>query len=398
MKISAVFLATSLLAGCAGSQQGEDFELPETIVDGAADSWGHPTNFGILHAGVWQRGELVPLSKIKFAAWQFGLGADANVTVTTRVAPTDEPDLHATAVYLYKQRDTGTWKRIARSDGALDFGALTRSLDEGTYRVIVKGLASDDAGEFLLQRSCEGPGCETTQCVFGDGFAELSDVHNGSLVNFGHKTLTIGSPRTALQDAQIIAALHESSHTDVTTVEEAFAAADGEEILRFRFWDQLAQRAFIAFEYGAGDNSFGAIFPDDSATPAAAIHDGDIAKCTAAPKACVLGDHMGEAGFMPDMKETGDTRELTIADASAIDAETEKLIKKATEATTLQEAFENVDDETIYVRTYAHADGRQFVEIQWYGGDNPVGVYFRAGSDVPVANNGDGDLFDCTEF
>lgn len=67
-------------------------------------------------------------------------------------------------------------------------------------------------------------------------------------------------------------------------------------------------------------------------------------------------------------------------------------------ATTLAEAFENVDEETIWVSTYEHTDGRQFVEVQWYGGDNPVGTFFRAGSDVPVASNGDGDLFDCTEF
>lgn len=393
MKLSPALLLASSLTACAGGAQ-EDFELPDTIVDGAADSWGHPTPFGQLHAGVWQRGELIPSSKIQFASWQFSVSGDANVTVETRQAPTDDPDLHAAATYLYKQRETGTWKRIARSEGT-EFGALAKALDEGTYRVIVKGIHADDAGDFLLQRTCEGPGCAAAQCIFGDGFAELADVHHGSLTNFGSKTLTIASPRNALQEAQIIAAVHESAHDDVTTIEEAFAAVDGEEILRYRFWDSLSGRPYVAFEYGSGDNSFGAIFPDDLATPAAAIHDGDIANCTAAPRACVFGEHMGEAAFMPDMKETG-TRELTIADA--IDAETEALIVEATEAATLQEAFDNVDEETIWVSTYEHADGRTFVEVQWYGGDNPVGTFFRAGSDTPVAHNGDGDLFDCTEF
>ena len=75
---------------------------------------------------------------------------DAEVTVSSRVAPTDEPELAQTSIYLYKQRDTGTWKRIARSDTREDFAA-TATLGEGAYRVIVTGRTTDAYGQFLLK-------------------------------------------------------------------------------------------------------------------------------------------------------------------------------------------------------------------------------------------------------
>ena len=80
------------------------------------------------------------------------------------------------------------------------------------------------------------------------------------------------------QAEQIIEAVRQSSH-EPTTVEEAFAAVDQNEINLTELWDASARRAFTAYEYGAGDNSYGAIFAQGTTTIAARIGDGDLYDC-----------------------------------------------------------------------------------------------------------------------
>jgi hypothetical protein len=88
-----------------------------------------------------------------------------------------------------------------------------------------------------------------------------------------------------------VRAMQASSHTDVTTAEEAFARADGGVINRLEMRDWLAVRRYFSYEYGAGDNSYGAIFDERDVEPAAEIHDGDIAECRVPPATCIFGQH-----------------------------------------------------------------------------------------------------------
>ena len=394
--LASVLVSSSLL-GCATSDTSD--ELPETLVDGAADSWASPTNFGFLFDRVWQRGELDPGRRIKYPAWEFSLGADARVAITTHQAPTDEPDLTRAYAYLYKRNEDDTsWKRIAKAEPGTGFAAITKDLGEGRYRVLVKGATATDEGEFMLRMECSGAGCPSgPQCLAGDGeFWQISDLHNGALTSYGDKELSATSEIRESLKAQIIAAVNESAHS-VTTIAEAFDAVDGGVVNKYIFWDNLVGRNLTAIEYGAGDNSYGAIFVEDSATVAAGIHDGFIENCTIEPKTCVFGESMYEAAFMPGMHMTEDVEYTSPA---GIDAMTAKQIIKALtydEPLTLAETFENVDDGVINVRRYTHDDGRKFVEVQWHGGDNPVGAYFRDGSEEKVAENGDGEIAGCTE-
>lgn len=84
---------------------------------------------------------------------------------------------------------------------------------------------------------------------------------------------------TALQKRQIVLALQESAHTDVTTVEEAFRRVDGQEINSIIMRQQTYNQFYVMIEYGAGDNSYGAIFYWGTDAMAAAIHDGDQEEC-----------------------------------------------------------------------------------------------------------------------
>jgi len=84
---------------------------------------------------------------------------------------------------------------------------------------------------------------------------------------------------SALDGAQIIAAVHESAHTDVTTVAEAFSRVDDHLINRIVLRDEGTNQFYTELEFGAGDNSYGAIFGKGTTTRAVAIHDGDFYGC-----------------------------------------------------------------------------------------------------------------------
>ncbi|HEY4176398.1 MAG TPA: hypothetical protein VGM90_06185 [Kofleriaceae bacterium] len=396
--LASLFIASSLVA-CATNAR-EDEKLPDTITDGAADSWASPTSFGNLFRDTWQRGQIDLDNNVKYPAWNFTLSGDAKVTVETRVAPTDEPDLKKTVVYLYQQRDDErTWNRIAATTPGAGFGSLTKDLGEGTYRVIVKGVAATDHGEFMLRRTCTGAGCgEGPQCILGDGeFWEIQDVHNGSLLASGNTELNAQSQLSDTLKAQIIAAVRESAHDDVTTIEGAFDAVDENVINKYTFWDELSGRNLVGIEYGAGDNSYGAVFRGGETSVAAGIHDGFIENCTLPVQACVFGERMGEAAFMPGMKLV-DERDMTSPDDEDITAVQESQIMAATQTTKLTDALESTDDGAVTIRSYENADGRKFTEIQWSAGDNPVGAFFKGDSTDVAAENSDGDLQNCTEF
>jgi hypothetical protein len=83
-----------------------------------------------------------------------------------------------------------------------------------------------------------------------------------------------------LEGQQLLIAVQQSSHTDVTTPAQALAVVDQNEIRRMRLRAPDDAREYDVFEYGAGDNSYGAIFRADSLTRVASIQDGDLLECT----------------------------------------------------------------------------------------------------------------------
>lgn len=45
------------------------------------------------------------------------------------------------------------------------------------------------------------------------------------------------------------------------------------------FYELASERWFVVYEYGAGDNSYGAFFEQQGTTVLASIHDGDLLIC-----------------------------------------------------------------------------------------------------------------------
>ncbi|PTL80179.1 hypothetical protein DAT35_29670 [Vitiosangium sp. GDMCC 1.1324] len=116
-----------------------------------------------------------------------------------------------------------------------------------------------------------------------------------------HEVLTPASipSLSELDRAQIIAAVHESAHTDVITIEEAFDAVDEDRINRFVLRDSYTNQFYVEIEYGAGDNSYGAYLYWGTAQVAAAIHDGFPEECGPSVFNYDLGDTAPEChGFL----------------------------------------------------------------------------------------------------
>lgn len=279
----------SLLVGCGeavedGAAVEKDAESPlfEQSAGGKDDSFRKPTEQGPIELG---QGAVSALTRdAGYLAWTFVLHGDATVSINTE-SPTNGPDEVDTVLYLYKQRSNGTWgSYIARNDDASRdtfWSALTRDLGAGSYRILVKGYSASDVGEFGLDTACEGAGCQpaiNVGCVFGDTFRDARDA----MAAGEPRRLTAADTLTALEQQQLIASLQSSGYSEVVDVAAAFDAIDAGELNIYTLTEQGgAGRVFHAFEYGLGDNSYGAVFAEGEITLAARIGDGDIYDCAA---------------------------------------------------------------------------------------------------------------------
>lgn len=132
-----------------------------------------------------------------------------------------------------------------------------------------------------LPPPCSNGSCEeeTPSCLFGDSFREL--YQNEAFELTPDEWITDEAQLgTELERAQLVAAVQQSSHSDVTTVAEALARVDEHEVRRVWFKERTSGRAFVVYEYGAGDNSYGAYFVRGELPVVAQIHDGDLLACT----------------------------------------------------------------------------------------------------------------------
>ncbi|MBA3541231.1 MAG: hypothetical protein H0T79_16590, partial [Deltaproteobacteria bacterium] len=275
-------------AACAvDDDKGDESELPDF---GKDDSFQRPTDHGAIGFAAPATSELT--SSEKFHAWTFELSNEARLEMATSYAVLGQRRTD-TVLYLYKQGPTGTWgPYVVRNDDFGDsvYSRITRELDAGRYRLIVKGYAATTKGKFKLTVDCEGPGCAPTPtgCVFGSTYGEIAG--NPALVINNRNVITAATLATlsAEDRAHLVIAVQQSSHTDVTTAEEALARVDQEEMNVTWFSETAARRTFVAFEYGAGDNSYGAIFDRYTGAMVTDIHDGDLLSCQLPAETCLL--------------------------------------------------------------------------------------------------------------
>ena len=134
-------------------------------------------------------------------------------------------------------------------------------------------------------------------CVFGERYRDLWYRADATVVLWS-RTLDTPEGLSALEAEQIVRAVHETAHDEVTTVEEAFAAVDEGLVHQTAVWDASGRRSFMVYEVGAGDNSFGAYFAHGTLDVVARNGDGDLYDCavTWGPerRACASDDECAE--------------------------------------------------------------------------------------------------------
>jgi hypothetical protein len=400
----ALFLSSSLgplAPACAASPEAVDKGIEEDVpVDGKLDSFRSPTDHGRIG---FARPEVADLTaEAGFHAWTFNLEAPADVVLRTNVAMPGSRSVD-TVLYLYREGPRGFGRALTSNDDATGtlFSAISRRLEAGRYRVLVKGYARSTRGPFSLAVTCSGAGCGTPPvdaCLFGATFSELR-MSERPRITFEQVLTALDLPTLPeTLRAQIVRAVQQSAHTDVTTVEEAFMRVDGGQVNRLELYDGLGARTFTAIEYGAGDNSYGAIFSGRTTDLAARIQDGDLAGCNVGMEICRLGTTYRE--FAEADRLTPESERVITAASEVSGARAQQLLRAVQEAraevTTVAAAIAVADGgEVNEVIRRDPESGALYVAYEFGAGDNSYGAIFENDGLEPVARVNDSDLYDC---
>lgn len=402
MRALFAFVAVVLVA-CGAPKAPEESPLGDVDALDKDDSFAKPTEHGAIAFGA----RVVESfdAKAQYHAWTFALSGAGSVAMKTAYGGRGTPD---TVVYLYRRAANGRWGGyLAKNDDASatsTWSSLTRALTAGEYRVIVKGYSAREVGRFALTVDCSGAGCAPAApaCLFGSTYGELVDS-TGPVRVTGRTTLHLADAATlsAIQGAQLVRALHASTHTDVTTVAEAFAAADQGEINYVRVWDEAGSRSFVAVEYGAGDNSYGALFPESSADAVAEIHDGDLLSCMVKAETCLFGPtfhalRTGTAFVVESQKVLTASSTLSALESAQLLA---AVRESNSDVATVAEAITAVDEDQVnQVGLRDAATGQRFTAYEYGAGDSSYGAIFVAGTTTRAAAIHDGDHYGCAVF
>ncbi|MEO8705016.1 MAG: hypothetical protein ABI867_33495 [Kofleriaceae bacterium] len=405
MRVVSKYLLMGVFAfGCVAQDgKGEEEEL---LDDSKADSQRSPTEHGVLAFGSTAFTELTTAER--FHAWEVELSGDGQVTGTTSYAVRGQRRVD-TVLYLYKQTPespTGWGPYIARNDdyGKADYSQIIRQLGAGKYRFLVKGYSATTKGKFSFNVECSGPGCAVapvTECVFGQTYGDIATAPGLTIVQ--STKVTPANLDTLPDDfkAKLVRAVQQSAHTDVMTPEEALSRVDQEEINLRIIVELAARRSFLSFEYGAGDNSYGAIFDLEGDAMVTNIHDGDLEHCTASAETCLLPEDWSALRNDPTFTKTG-TRVVTQASQLTgieVDQALGAFRRVYGESTTLEQGLANADDDQINVVQFTHAPtGTQITVFEFGAGDTSVGAIYYAGTTQIAGRINDLFIESCTLF
>lgn len=117
---------------------------------------------------------------------------------------------------------------------------------------------------------------EQYDCAFGTRFRDIAKLPNNAIVREARLTVADVGSLDDIAREQVVIAARQSAFDDVASVEAAFEAFDQGELNVLDTVEISTGRPYRALEYGAGDNSFGAIFELSSTTMVARIQDGDM--------------------------------------------------------------------------------------------------------------------------
>ncbi len=399
--LTALALVLSLLPACLDGK-GEEDDVP-TDGDGKDDSQRRPTDHGDLPFATPAIETLSDAAK--FHAWQFELSGDADIDASTTYAVLGQRRVD-TVLYLYKEGPTGWGSYIARNDddGARVYSRVKRTLGAGRYRVLVKGFASTTRGRFAVKVDCDGAGCAPVVaggCLFGDSYQGAFETD--ALTPQDTQVLSLVHPEriSPFDHDRILRAVQQSSHTDVTTWQEALGRVDGGEINRTFFVEPAGRRTFVAYEYGAGDNSYGAFFDHHSGALVASIHDGDLEGCAVAAETCLLADTYPEVRADPAYGVSADRYITTASQLEPLEASQALATFRAIygDVADVAAGLAMIDAGSLRFTNVLHlATSTDLVAVEFGAGDTSVGRLYYGMSLQVAARISDSTIEACNWF
>lgn len=274
MSHSAIATLFFVLACGQAVSKGEESPLP---VEGAADSFRSPTHHGELTLGDPVASTLT--ADGQYHTWTFELSGLADVKLTTDGAVD-------TVLYLY-QWNGERWGRYRYRNDDYDgtkLSRIARSLGEGRYRALVKGYSDAEQGPFALLSTCTGEGCgpaipAPSSCFLGTELRDLRE--SAAFEHIATRRATSPSDLYGIEYDQVLRAVRVSDDR-VETIAEAFTMVDASEVNLEVYRDEGGV-FYRVVEYGAGDNSYGAVFVAEQVEVVAAIVDGFFERCGGQP-------------------------------------------------------------------------------------------------------------------
>ncbi|MDB4963990.1 MAG: hypothetical protein JWP01_3989 [Myxococcales bacterium] len=387
--------------GCLGDEgKGEEEEL---LDEGKADSHRRPTDHGGVVFG--EPVFSVLTADERFHAWTFELSNDARVALTTSYAVLGQRRTD-TVLYLYKEGSTGWGPYIARNDdyGSTTYSQLVRDLGAGRYRVIVKGHQATTLGKFKLTAGCDGNGCVTLDplaCLFGDVYHDIPGNPALHVINTNRITAANLDTLGPVDQQRLLRAVRDESYDDATTPANALMRVDQGEVNVTWIAEPAAQRTFVAFEYGAGDNSYGAIFNRTNDQRASSINDGDLINCTVKRERCRLPDDWGALREDPSFTEVSRRVVTTASQLSgvAVAQAVGAFRQSYDDVTTVADGLSRVDRNELNVVTFRHAATSTQIDVFEYGaGDTSVGAIYQHGTTTLAGVINDLSIESCTWF
>ena len=386
-------------AACASDDKEPEEELPP---DGSKDdSFRVPIDHGAIAFGTPATSALTAAEH--FHAWTFELTGDAQVDLATSYALLGQRKTD-TVLYLYKEGPSGWGAYLVRNDdaGSSVYSKISRSLGAGRYRALVKGHLASTTGKFKLTVGCAGDGCAPPpSCLFGSTYGDIATspaLHIDFTQSITAATLSTYNDE---QKRRLVIAVQQSSHTDVMTPEEAVAAVDQGEVNLDYVSEPASRRQFAAYEYGAGDNSYGAIFDNVTGTLVTSIHDGDLEGCTVHRETCELPEDYQAMKTAPGFTH-GALRVITAASqlSSTERAQADVTLKRIYgPTTTVEQGIAQADGHQINAQAYRHtASGRDLTVIELGAGDTSVGTIFYGSTTQQAGVIEDLFITGCTLF
>lgn len=165
--------------------------------------------------------------------------------------------------------------------------------------------------------------------------------------------------------------------------------------------EPAGRRGFTAFEYGAGDNSYGAIFESISGEMVTNIHDGDLENCTVRPEVCILPEDYSALRTSEDFEQAS-ARVITAAGQLSgieIDQAIGAFRRSYGDVTTVAQGLARVDDNRLNIVTFRHVVLNVTVVVFEYGaGDTSVGAIYHPGTTQLAGVISDLFIDGCTVF